>query len=65
MKGVSTMHSAIRLLKNLGRREEAVTALEYALIAALVAVAIVTAATTLGADIASVFTTIAGKLVAT
>jgi len=56
------MHSAIRLLKNLGRREEAVTALEYALIAALVAVAIVTAATTLGTSISALFTYVAGKL---
>ena len=39
-----------------------VTALEYGLIAALVAGAIVTAVTTLGTSISSEFTTVAGKI---
>ncbi len=40
----------------------AVTALEYGLIASLVAVAIVAGATTLGTSIGTAFTTIAGKI---
>jgi pilus assembly protein Flp/PilA len=39
-----------------------VTALEYGLIASLVALAIVTAVTTLGTSLSSEFTTIAGKM---
>ncbi|MDX9884876.1 Flp family type IVb pilin [Thauera sp.] len=42
--------------------EEGATAIEYALIAALVAVAAVTALTTLGGDLGEVFTFISGKL---
>jgi pilus assembly protein Flp/PilA len=39
-----------------------VTAIEYGLIAALVAVAIITAVTTLGTNLSDTFNTIAGKL---
>jgi pilus assembly protein Flp/PilA len=42
--------------------EEGVTAIEYGLIAALIAVAIITAVTLVGTDLAALFTTIAGKL---
>jgi pilus assembly protein Flp/PilA len=42
--------------------EEGVTALEYGMIAALIAGVIVTAVTLLGDNVESVFTTIAGKI---
>ena len=44
------------------RSEEGVTAIEYALIAALIAVAIVTAVTLVGTNLAAEFTYIAGKV---
>jgi pilus assembly protein Flp/PilA len=49
-------------LKVLIKDERGVTALEYGLIAGLVAVAIVTSVTTLGASLAGAFATIAGAL---
>jgi pilus assembly protein Flp/PilA len=42
--------------------ESGATAIEYGLIAALVAVAIITAATSLGTEISSIFSRIATKL---
>jgi len=42
--------------------EEGVTAIEYALIAALIAVAIIAAVTLVGTDIAAIFTNISTKL---
>jgi len=50
--------SAARLYKN----EEGVTAIEYALIAALVAVVIIGGATLLGTNLNTLFTNIAGKI---
>jgi pilus assembly protein Flp/PilA len=44
--------------------EKGVTAVEYGLIAALVALAIITAVTLVGTNLSTLFTTIAGKLVA-
>ena len=44
------------------RDEEGVTAIEYALLASLIAVAIILAATALGTKIAAVFTYITGQL---
>lgn len=44
------------------RDESGVTAIEYGLIAALVAVAAVTAFTTLGSKLTSVFTGVSGKM---
>lgn len=49
-------------LKALIRDERGVTALEYGLIAGLVAVVIVTSVTTLGTKLQSTFTTIAAAL---
>jgi pilus assembly protein Flp/PilA len=43
-------------------RDEGVTAIEYALIAALVAVVIIAGATLLGTNINAVFVDIAGKI---
>lgn len=42
--------------------EEGVTAIEYGLIAALIAVAIITAVTLVGTNLSSIFNYIAGKL---
>jgi pilus assembly protein Flp/PilA len=47
-----------RLLKN----ESGVTAIEYGLIAALIAVAAVTVMGTVGTNLTGTFTTVAGKL---
>jgi pilus assembly protein Flp/PilA len=43
--------------------QSGVTAIEYGLIAALIAVAIITAVTLVGTNLSTLFTTIAGKLV--
>jgi pilus assembly protein Flp/PilA len=42
--------------------QSGVTAIEYGLIAALIAVVIIGAVTTVGTDLSATFTTIAGKL---
>ncbi len=52
------MRNLIRLMKN----EEGATAIEYGLIASLIAVAIVTALTLLGSKLSGVFTTIQSSL---
>ena len=44
------------------RDEEGVTAIEYGLIAALIAVAIIAAVTVVGTTLAATFTTISGAL---
>jgi pilus assembly protein Flp/PilA len=49
-------------LMRLVRSEDGVTAIEYGLIAALIAVAAVTVMTTVGTNLSSTFNTIAGKL---
>jgi pilus assembly protein Flp/PilA len=50
------------LLKKLGKDRKGATAIEYGLIAALVAVAIITAATTLGTKLSGTFNYISGQL---
>ncbi|GMV03247.1 MAG: Flp family type IVb pilin [Burkholderiaceae bacterium] len=52
----------IQAAKQFARDEEGVTAIEYGLIAALIAVAIVVAVTTVGGNLNTVFNTVAGKL---
>ncbi len=49
-------------IKNFIREEEGVTAIEYGLIAALVAIAIIAGVTLLGKDLNNLFTNIAGDL---
>jgi pilus assembly protein Flp/PilA len=49
-------------LINLLRNENGATAIEYGLIAALIAVAAITAFQTVGTNLTSVFTTVANKL---
>jgi len=51
-----------RLLSNLVKDESGVTAIEYALIASLVAVAAIAAFTLVGTNLSTVFSTIAGKV---
>jgi len=51
-----------KFIKTFARDESGATAIEYALIAALIAVAIVGAATTLGGDISDLFGTVSGEL---
>jgi pilus assembly protein Flp/PilA len=58
------MFDYARLWLALRLDKRGVTAMEYGLIAALVAVAIIAPATTLGTDLAGLFTGIAGKLTA-
>ncbi|MFK3738890.1 Flp family type IVb pilin [Massilia sp. TN1-12] len=50
-------------IKNFIREEDGVTAIEYALIAALIAAVIVGVVTTLGGNIKNVFSGIAAKIV--
>ena len=52
----------IMKLKTLIKDESGATAIEYALIAALIAVAIIGAITLLGGDLAATFTTITNSL---
>jgi len=52
----------MNLIKKFIRDEEGVTAIEYGLIAALIAVAIITATTLLGSNLSTLFTTIADKI---
>ncbi len=49
-------------LTKLFKNEDGATAIEYGLIAALIAVAAVTIMGTVGSNLTSVFTTVAGKL---
>jgi pilus assembly protein Flp/PilA len=55
---------AKRLATALGiTSESGVTAIEYALLAALIAIAIITAVTLLGTNLTATFNTVAGKVV--
>lgn len=49
-------------MKNLIHKEDGVTAIEYGLIAALIAVVIITAVTAIGTDLAGIFNYIATQL---
>lgn len=57
----------MKLLKNssfsvIAKNQDGVTMIEYALIAALIAVAAVAILATVGTDITNIFTTVSGKL---
>ena len=56
------MSNMTRFVQKLSKREEGVTAIEYGLIAALIAVAIITALELVGTNLGAMFTTIAGKI---
>ncbi len=50
------------ILKNFLKNDSGVTAIEYGLIAALIAVVIITAVTSVGTNLSTTFTTISSKL---
>jgi len=52
----------MNFIKNFLRDEEGVTAIEYGLLAALIAVAIITAVTLVGTDLTALFNKIASKI---
>jgi pilus assembly protein Flp/PilA len=51
-----------RFIKRLGTANEGVTALEYALIAGLIAVVIIGSVSLLGTDVSQVFSTVANTI---
>ncbi|SFM22425.1 Flp family type IVb pilin [Nitrosomonas communis] len=56
------MNKLIQSVKQFMNNEEGVTAIEYGLIAALIAVVIVTAVQTVGTDLNTVFQTVSANL---
>ncbi len=52
----------VKVINKFFKDESGATAIEYGLIAALIAVAIITAATTVGDDLAGLFEEVAGEL---
>ena len=52
----------VQFIKNFGREEDGVTAIEYGLIAALIAVVIIGSVTTVGTRLVTVFNTIRDAL---
>jgi len=54
----------VQFIKNFAREEDGVTAIEYGLIAALIAVTIIFAVTTVGDNLVLVFTEISDELAA-
>lgn len=52
----------LKLLRRLRRDESGATAIEYGLIAALISVALIAGATTLGESLDNAFTSISGKM---
>lgn len=59
---MAIMQYIVSRVKGFLREEEGVTAIEYALIAALIAVVIIIGATAVGLNINAMFTYIAGQL---
>jgi pilus assembly protein Flp/PilA len=59
LKGIDTMTA---LLKNFVKNENGATAIEYGLIAALIAVVVITALTTIGTNLQADFTSVATAL---
>jgi pilus assembly protein Flp/PilA len=51
-----------KLMQNFARDEGGATAIEYGLIAALIAVVIITAVTAVGTGLSTTFTTVSGSL---
>ena len=54
--------NALNWLKSFIKQDDGVTAIEYGLIAALIAVVIIAAVTLVGTELQSTFTTISGAL---
>jgi pilus assembly protein Flp/PilA len=61
--GKETTMELVRYIKDFAREEDGVTAIEYALLASLIALAIVTTAGALGTQLSNMFTFIKGKIV--
>ena len=53
----------VKFIKNFGQEEDGVTAIEYGLIAALIAIVIIAGATLVGTNLNALFTFISTKLV--
>lgn len=53
----------VKFIKNFAREDDGVTAIEYGLIAALIAIVIIAGATTVGTKLNALFLYIAGQLV--
>ncbi|MGF6606663.1 pilus assembly protein Flp/PilA [Paraburkholderia sp. WSM4175] len=58
------MQKTLDLIRAFAREEDGVTAIEYGLLAALIAVSIIVGATTIGTQLNTVFTNIGTKLTA-
>ena len=56
------MQKTLDLIRAFAREEDGVTAIEYGLLAALIAVAIITAAGLVGTNLSTLFNGIAGRL---
>ncbi len=52
----------VNFIKTFAREEDGVTAIEYGLIASLIAIVIIASVTLVGTNLVTVFTTIAGAL---
>lgn len=52
----------IKFIKNFRRDEEAATAIEYGLIAALIAIALIASLTAVGGSLSSIFDTVSTKI---
>ena len=52
----------IKFLKNFRRDEEAATAIEYGLIAALIAIALIASLTAVGGSLSAIFSTVASEI---
>lgn len=52
----------VKFIKNFGHEEDGVTAIEYGLIAALIAIVIITGATLVGTNLNALFTYISTQL---
>jgi pilus assembly protein Flp/PilA len=59
---IASVRQALNTLHYLKADRRAVTAIEYALIAALIAVVIIGAVTTLGTNVANTFNTVSSEL---
>ncbi len=57
------MNDLILAVQRFWKDEQGVTAIEYGLIASLIAVVIITAVSLIGTNLSAVFTYVAGKLV--
>lgn len=59
---INYIHNMLTIFGALRSDKSGVTAIEYGLIAGLIAVAIIVVLTTVGGDLTALFTTISGKL---